>query len=90
MTISGPQLEAIFGMGKLCQAANRLIKDIDAYIPKKQDTAVDEDAENTGSFVTSLRKCRDDLQAAAKEVHTAAIGAPADCRVSVDRMVAHE
>ncbi|MDO2986921.1 hypothetical protein P5V30_20535 [Mycobacteroides abscessus subsp. abscessus] len=63
---------------------------IDAYIPKKQDTAVDEDAENTGSFVTSLRKCRDDLQAAAKEVHAAAVGAPADARVSVDRMVAHE
>lgn len=87
MTISGPQLEAIFGMGKLCQAANRLIKDIDAYIPKKQDTAaVDEDAENTGGFVTSLRKCRDDLQAAAKEVHAAAVGAPADGGVSV----AHE
>lgn len=73
MAISGPELEAVFGMGKLSQAATGLIKQIDAYIAKNEVTGVGEDAAPAEGFVTVLRKCRNDLEAAAEEVHAAAV-----------------
>ncbi|SKK33824.1 hypothetical protein [Mycobacteroides abscessus] len=73
MAISGQELEAVFGMGKLNQAATGLIKQIDAYIAKNELTGGGEDGAPAEGFVTSLRKCRNDLEAAAEEVHAAAV-----------------
>lgn len=74
MAISGPELEAVFGMGKLCQATTGLVQQIDAYIAKNEAEDSGEDAAPAEGFVTVLRKCRNDLEAAAEEVQAAAVG----------------
>ncbi|OHU12825.1 hypothetical protein [Mycobacteroides chelonae] len=74
MAISGPELEAVFGMGKLCQATTGVIKQIDEYIAKNEVTGVGEGDAPAEGFVTALRKCRNDLEAAAEEVQAAAVG----------------
>lgn len=74
MAISGPELEAVFGMGKLSQATTGLIKQIDAYSAKNEFTGGGEEDAPAEDFVTVLRKCRNDLEAAAEEVHAAAVG----------------
>lgn len=74
MAISGPELEAVFGMGNLCQAATGLVKQIDAYMAKNEAEDSGEEDAPAGGFVTVLRKCRNDLEAAAEEVRAAAVG----------------
>ncbi|WP_100475792.1 hypothetical protein [Mycobacteroides abscessus] len=65
---------AVFGMGKVCQAVTGLVASIDAYIPDPDDACIGSDTADAGEFVTSLRKCRDDLEAAADGVQAAAVG----------------
>lgn len=65
---------AVFGMGKVCQAVTGLVASIDAHIADPDDARIESDTAGEGEFITSLRKCRDDLEAAADGVQAAAFG----------------
>lgn len=65
---------AVFGMGKVCQAVTGLVASIDAHIADPDDTRIESDTVGAGEFIASLRKCRDDLEAAADGVRAAAVG----------------
>ncbi|SLI19685.1 Uncharacterised protein [Mycobacteroides abscessus subsp. abscessus] len=74
MAITDAEAAAVFGMGKVCQAVTGLVASIDAHIADPNDARNESDTADAGEFVTSLRKCRDDLEAAAYGVQAAAVG----------------